>query len=326
MSGPTHDSQLCLQTSFIVLKCINLHEDQLIISLFLQSIHLPPLSRGSRPYHPGSGRSSSFSLSQPSYTPTHSRPVPITTANFDNSSIGSSRVGGGVLRGEHYPASHYPPSHPLNPRVPQHTLVNDPDYSNTYGGGFLEHKRNYTPDSFGSHHQHPKAQSPFQRGRPYRSSLDNYQREELYRLPQSRGDRVSSIGSSRETSFNGRHFSSSSITGEPNSHRYPPPSRKLTPDSNYSRKIPFHLTAAGRRQSAPSFDRRGMNLDSVRRVSERASALPKAIQVPVEVEMPPRGRPVGTSSLNDSSVQRNIPVSIIYCIIAHYYYCHYMLK
>ena len=195
-------------------------------------------------------------------------------------------MGGGILRGEHYPIPHYP-VHPSHRPVYNHH-VNDSEYNN--------HRVDYEENNY-SYDGH----LPFQMGRPYRSSLDsNYNRQEVYprgkpyrssldsnynrqevHLPQTR-DRISSISSARETSFNGRHVPLSPGTGETNtSHR----SKRYPPESNYSRKIPFHLTAAGRRQSAPTFNRR---LESIKRVAnERGGGIhPRVIQVPVEIEMP----------------------------------------
>ncbi len=195
-------------------------------------------------------------------------PHPITTANIDNPSTTPTRVGGGVIRGEQYPPVYYQPRpHGMSPRM----FVNDSDYES-----FDYYERN---NSIGSNYSSsqfaPHSVSPFQRGRPYRSSLDNYHRQESYRLPPRER-----ITSPRETSFTTRRTSLSSV---PTDHRYPQTSRRLPPDSNYTRKIPFHLTAAGRRQSAPGFDRRGGHLESSRRVNDKP-ALPKVIQVPVEME------------------------------------------
>ncbi len=173
-------------------------------------------------------------------------------------------MGGGVLRGEHYPA-HNVPFHKLVYNYP-----NDSEYINNSNTSMIA---DYDENNY-MHNNH--SASPFQRGRPYRSSLDsNYNKQEVY-LSRTR-DRISSLSSARETSFNGRHISGSPFETSR--------SKRLQPESSYSRKIPFHLTAAGRRQSAPSFNRR---LESVKRVTnERGSILPQhVVQVPVEIEIP----------------------------------------
>ena len=221
------------------------------------------------------------------------RPHPITTANIDNPSTTPTRVGGGVIRGEQYPPVYYQPRpHGMSPRM----FVNDSDYES-----FDYYERSNSIGSNYSSSQLPP--HPFQRGRPYRSSLDNYHRDqESYRLPPRER-----ITSPRETSFTTRRTSSSSVTTD---HRYPQTSRRLPPDSNYTRKIPFHLTAAGRRQSAPGFDRRGGHLESSRRVNDRPPALPKVIQVPVEMEWD-EGMEENRGGLNASVANSNVSVCAI---------------
>ena len=292
-----------------------------LLLLLLKGYHPPPLppqyNRGRAYYLPsGSGRSSSFSMSNSPYVP--SRSIPMTTASLDNpsSAMFSNRVGGDLLRGDYPPTSPSVLYYPMQvyPRGPR---SNDSDYQTESDLNFHTQSSDLPP----GHHfsRHPSAQAPFQRGKPYRSSFDDYRHSQ-----HSRSDRISSFTSSRETSFSGR-YPTLPISEELNNHRYHNTGARRSTDSNSNRKIPFHLTAAGRRQSAPSIGRKGLQQEPFRKLSQDRRVLvnPNIIEVPFDLETPldvsiSRSESGKRNRLNQSSndgkdIHVHIPVSKFKC-------------
>lgn len=297
-------------------------------SPLFQSVIVPPLPSsssltGNRPYHPGSGRSSSFS--QSSYTSTHSH-VPMTTANIDNNSSSiSERMAGNSVRGGHYTT---------NPQYIPHPLSREPNYDTIEEPLSYDRRGDVLPLSYNPQFQRTRSIS-FQRGRPRRSSLDNYRHEDLYppaHTPPGR-ERLSSLRNTRDTlysSSNNRHnHLPSSSVAESSFYSPSPRTQRLTSESTYSRGIPYHLTAAGRQQqqSAGGFDRRGGTRHIERNhLPSRTPKQPHHIQVPVEMEdvqyrENPTGASYGSGTDAPATINKVRAGSQLYriCTLDHYY-------